>query len=198
MVFKKDKMELSVKITKDPKKGFIRKNTIFKVLIKDKKGNAKAIAQCVCNIADLVCSPDKANSVFEQRINLKFHKAYYDSGAQLLKQHATLNLNVKSSLDSSILDQNTPRTPMTDMTCSQRFLSDIDDSYVFDIDDNMMMNSQINDLSMMSMGSASKPNENSRPTDILNSGSQSFRSVRKGTIEGLDKGRCCSSFSECF
>lgn len=45
MIFNKDKLELSVKLSKDPSQGFIRKNTIFKVLMKDKKGNAKVIAQ---------------------------------------------------------------------------------------------------------------------------------------------------------
>lgn len=138
----------------------------------------------------MVYTPDKGNSIFEQKINLKFHKAY-DAGANLIKQHATLNLNVKSALDLDNLegvDQFTPRTEMKTAD-HRRFLSDIDDSLIFDIEDNIMMNSQINDLSMISISSVSKPKTKHRPTDSLNGGSQSYRSMQKEVMRDFDMGK---------
>ena len=190
MIFKKDKLEAWIKLSKDPNQGFIRKNTVFKVLMKDKKGNAKVIAQWVCNISDLVYSPDKPNGIFEQKINLKFHKGY-DAGANLLKPHATLNLNVKSVLDLNNLDVTSQFTPKTDMKTAdhRRFMSDIDDSLIFDIEDKIIMNSQIDDLSMISIGSVSKPKTKNRPIDALHSGSQSYRSMQKEVMKDFDMGK---------
>lgn len=143
----------------------------------------------------MVYTPDKTNSIFEQKINLKFHKAY-DAGANLIKQHATLNLNVKSTLDLDNLDGVGQFTPRTDMKTAdhRRFLSDIDDSLIFDIEDSMMMNSQINDISMISISSVSKPKTKHRPTDSLNGGSQSYRSMQKEVTRDFDMGKFCYYF----
>lgn len=66
--------------------------------MKDKKGGAKIIAQSVWNLSDNVYPPDKGKQVFEQKVNLKFHKAL--NFANLLKPHASLNLQIKSTLST--------------------------------------------------------------------------------------------------
>jgi hypothetical protein len=66
--------------------------------MKDKKGGAKIIAQSVCNLADNVYPPEKGKQVFEQKVNLKFHKAL--NFANLLKPHAALHLQIKSALST--------------------------------------------------------------------------------------------------
>ena len=74
LIFKDDKLEFSIFLTKSSELSFIRKNITFKVLIKDKKNRGTVIAQSVCNISDYVYMPSRGKHTFDQKVSLKFHK----------------------------------------------------------------------------------------------------------------------------
>jgi hypothetical protein len=113
--------------------------------MKDKKGGAKIIAQSVCNLADNVYPPEKGKQVFEQKVNLKFHKAL--NFANLLKPHAALHLQIKSSLSTGRptilaideMDLCSGFTPRTDFKTvdNRKYLTNAGESLVFDADQSL-------------------------------------------------------------
>ncbi|CAI2383418.1 unnamed protein product [Moneuplotes crassus] len=154
-LFKKDKLEIDIPLIRDSKKAFLRKNALFKVLLKSGKNNAKVIAQAICNVADLTYPPEKANMVFEQKLNLKFHKAM--GPANVLKQYASLNLSVKSMLKTNLgngspsknilksLDK-TANRKLDNTSYLQDDISNITESFPFDFEESMQLDNNFDSI----------------------------------------------------
>lgn len=144
LVFKEDKIDMSTKLTRESDGGYKRKNVVFKVIMKDKKGSGVVIAQSICNLADYVYMPNKGNMVFEQKASLKFHKAHTYSN--LLKQAATLNLEIRSVLknDGSAIPEFTSQSSKKGKKTSR---NDFDTSHIeFDVDKSMNTDYNVDDL----------------------------------------------------
>ena len=193
MLFKDNKIDLTTKLTKDSDKSFSRKNVIFKVILKDKKGSASVIAQSVWNIADMVYMPTKGKQVFDQKVSLKFHKSF--NHTNVLKQGATLNLNIKSMLKSEVDPTSASqtakktydgRTNFDDSTCEQIVFdadqtlgTDMGNPDFFDCDSSRMSNF-LEDLSSSSrMSSSSKHNAPLNAKFEQYEGSMSYRSLKQ-------------------
>ncbi|CAI2383848.1 unnamed protein product [Moneuplotes crassus] len=149
-LFKKDQLEIDIPLIKDAKKGFLRKNVVFKVLMKSSKNNAKIIGQAICNVADLIYPPDKNTIPFEQRINLKFVNSL--GQVSCLKDYVTLNLNVKSTFNGGSGKYGTSKSIFGGLEKGGHFnfetasqipddISNITESFAFDFDESMQMDS---------------------------------------------------------
>lgn len=117
---------------------------VFKVILKDKKGNGKIIAQAVSNLAELVYMPEKGKNMFEQKLALKFHQAY--SYSNLLKQHATLNLHVKSVISSGEADNDISFLTEQKTYDHRRYLSTASDKILFDVDQSITTDNDFESL----------------------------------------------------